>query len=84
MKNITNTLTLWKKDCDMSNKECKGCITYIEPSFDTRCGHNSIPNGKVCPCIECLVKPICDTPCDLFGSLYTTTIRSDMIEGDES
>jgi hypothetical protein len=43
-------------------KECKGC-SLIRLSF-VRCDFALKEEEELCPCIECLVKPMCEGSCD--------------------
>jgi len=43
---------------------CQGCtIIYI-------CNLPDIKNGTPCPCIECLVKPMCNHECNAFSEYW--------------
>ena len=64
----------------MRNRDlCKGC-RYYATEDDTMCGGDSIRNGEVCPCVECLIKPMCTSVCDLFA-IYIHNER--YTQGDE-
>ena len=41
-------------------KICEGCVVSIPSKcFGGTCKLKPVYNGKYCPCIDCLVKPIC-------------------------
>ena len=68
--NITNTLTLWSKDSDMSNENCEGCLIYeTAPNKDkikymvAFCG---LSKQGTCPCFNCIVKVMCHDACNRF------------------
>jgi hypothetical protein len=42
------------------NKTCKGCL------INEMCPITDYDSAYNCPCKECLVKPTCNDPCDLF------------------
>jgi len=52
---------------------CKGCATYVvqtittsnEVIIDIPCDIDVESGGKQCPCLTCIVKAICDIPCEL-------------------
>lgn len=48
---------------------CSGCLIYerylIEPNTYSEC-EGFIKKDTDCPCPHCLIKMICDVPCDLF------------------
>jgi hypothetical protein len=56
------------------NKECEGCKVYAE-----RDDNKAPPYCKMmahelsCPCPTCLVKMICEVPCDLFREKVVET-----------
>ena len=43
--------------------KCKGCAS-ITNFMD--CPYPPVKNGKLCPCLTCLVKSMCSNPCDEF------------------
>lgn len=48
--------------------ECKGCSSYNE-SEGLYCSLKPVYNQKQCPCLTCLVKPICmadDSECKIY------------------
>lgn len=45
------------------NEICKGCKSIIQ--FHS-CIVPPIKNGKICPCSICLVKTMCNEPCEEF------------------
>jgi len=49
----------------MTNKNsiCQGCMSVVQ--FPT-CDVPPIKDGKICPCALCLVKIMCDDPCEEF------------------
>ena len=47
------------------NEECKGCTTYHSEN-NNLCGLLPNLNGVVCPCVDCLIKAMCEKECDLF------------------
>ena len=64
---------LWiytNKGTNMNTNNCKGCRTYHE--LYPCC----IPIGVklLCPCVECIVKPICLTACQDFSD-YEDSVK---------
>jgi hypothetical protein len=61
----------------MKLNDCKGCRTY--ELYPCRILSTTIEKGikLLCPCIECLIKPICLIGCDDYdkyeGSIWTIT-----------
>ncbi len=54
--------------------KCEGCRSYED---DSGCGRNlqtDISDLCLCPCIICLVKGVCVTPCDDYWKYYWTII----------
>lgn len=47
-------------------KECEGCCLYEQA---IECKILEIYKGSKCPCIKCLVKPICENSCEDFMCL---------------
>lgn len=41
---------------------CKGCFTYS--NCDLQCSIKPITNGIRCPCSTCIIKMMCNEPCD--------------------
>jgi hypothetical protein len=52
------------------HKLCNGCVNLrINHKTTTPwCWEDVYPtyNGKQCPCVQCIVKPMCDSSCELF------------------
>ncbi|MFW9872215.1 MAG: hypothetical protein ACFFG0_03860 [Candidatus Thorarchaeota archaeon] len=62
---------------EIGSVACKGCYKYRTRSCYMRSGFFSLDNKPVnCPCIICLVKPMCLEVCDELGNysslLYNT------------
>ena len=63
-------------------EECKGCAILSEPHDPYVCTIRQKKLHKICPCIKCIIKPVCDTACkeqiDLvrFSQLETYTSNS--------
>jgi len=56
---------------------CKGCYIW-ENKVQANCGHNPFhekTNEVICPCIECLVKCVCnvDIDCLKYTEAFVTT-----------
>lgn len=50
-------------------KQCKGCRSYSQMVEKPSCSIRRIPyipEGLVCPCSICLVKGMCNKPCEEF------------------
>ena len=47
-------------------KECNGC-----PQIPSICNMITSGNHKICPCIECLVKPICREHCQEYMDIFS-------------
>jgi len=48
--------------------ECKGCLNYIEGSTFIKSSCSFRVNATaLCPCRNCLVKPMCEEPCDRYS-----------------
>lgn len=57
----------------LRRKLCKGCysyelyLKYTEEVADfPECSTKPIVGGKVCPCVSCLVKMVCENACNKF------------------
>ena len=50
---------------EQKNILCKSCDPYVR---NGGCWRRSVSNlwKKLCPCMECLIKPICKKDCKLF------------------
>jgi hypothetical protein len=48
---------------------CKGCLIY-EGLKDDVCFISQFVRHEECPCVHCLVKVVCDEPCDKFYFIY--------------
>ncbi len=52
------------------NKLCSGCLSYEEHKKDpdrcTKCP-GYVEKDIDCPCISCLIKVMCDFPCDMLN-----------------
>ena len=63
------------KKCGCQDKNCKGCKGYEDTKNSTsslNCGLVDYPwQMKICPCKLCLVKNICETPCEKFDNLFS-------------
>jgi len=46
--------------------ECKGCLLFNQA---IECKLLELYKADQCPCIICLVKPMCEEPCDAFNIL---------------
>jgi hypothetical protein len=68
---------------DMTNEEtrdflkCIGCIEFIKELQMCNSGlfpifYNDTGKKFVCPCIRCLLKGICMTPCSLLSDYYNS------------
>jgi hypothetical protein len=53
---------------------CEGCPERSDPTSNCYCSSDINIDGK-CPCINCIVKPICRTPCKPFGTYYRSYVR---------
>ncbi len=45
---------------------CKGCYTFM--SIHTDCPSELIKKSDKCPCAMCLIKGVCDTPCEEYSN----------------
>ena len=56
---------------ETGNKICKGCRTYTQKdNLETSALCDLRPHAHTnhwCPCLTCLVKSMCNDPCDEFG-----------------
>ena len=53
-------------------KLCEGCGMF-DPPYSCRDGGNPIFNERRCPCIDCLLKVMCDKVCEDFAKyMYET------------
>ena len=52
----------------MSESECKGCKTLGLMKDPYVC--DFIRHSDKCPCIECLIKPMCGTACKEYNAFY--------------
>ncbi len=55
----------------MKPDECDGCYSYFKGNICSGMAPIAedciyIENVSFCPCTECLIKTMCDTPCDNF------------------
>ena len=49
----------------MKIKDCKGCHSYHgKGHINTTCGTLPINKNEKCPCIDCLIKSVCDDRCE--------------------
>lgn len=49
--------------------ECKGCVTYDDDNNE--CLLDGINNVELCPCRTCIVKSMCNQPCDIYEQYQT-------------
>lgn len=62
----------------MNIKECEGCCSYVfSEDIDnitsySICGMHSKDFDKIptCPCVNCIVKMICNKPCDEYSTYF--------------
>jgi hypothetical protein len=47
---------------------CKGCI-FNDGDHNIQCKIKNDGKDKDCPCIKCIVLPMCNTPCSSFNEL---------------
>lgn len=50
---------------ELKHNECKGCLSLYEET----CSHGfdlNTPDKKTCPCVNCIVKIMCEEPCQKF------------------
>jgi hypothetical protein len=58
------------------DKYCHGCL--VGYNSDVYCSPRERGFEKNCPCVNCLIKPICDQPCekyDLFLFIVNAELR---------
>jgi len=48
-----------------NNEVCKGCLALRYSRGVISCSF-SIKDGKVCPCVNCIVKTMCNIGCEEF------------------
>lgn len=46
--------------------DCQGCTLYFSDEDYYGCELNPLYEENKCPCIECIIKMICDTNCNEF------------------
>lgn len=63
------------------NKEfCECCLCYtIDINYQDTC-LNYISKPEICPCINCLIKCVCDESCEKFMSFSRKNIKSKRIK----
>lgn len=47
-------------------KECEGCTML---SMGIECKVLELYEAENCPCLDCIVKPMCEDPCEDFNDL---------------
>ena len=58
-------------DKDLSKEAyCKGCYSYFVPVY---CRIMPKHGEEICPCVECLIKGICQIRCHEFKVYYSPT-----------
>lgn len=45
---------------------CKGCKSHYEKNYGKYCISKPIKGDVQCPCIECILKTICENECSQF------------------
>lgn len=45
---------------------CKGCYSNVASMCDHYCSYTKYSPNAECPCSECIVKVMCNDPCDKF------------------
>ena len=48
------------------NPSCEGCNTHSDEGPPNGCCYREYNEDNSCPCINCLVKMICNDPCDYY------------------
>jgi len=63
------------------NKACKGCYSFNEIKA---CMYSSPEISKNCPCTVCLIKGVCDHPCEEYikSDIHTLKLRYNKEEGE--
>ncbi len=69
----------------MSIKICRGCATYSDIEKLTKnykhgtveCNIKPSHRGLICPCSECLVKTMCQEPCDRLDKYKDIFVNDD-------
>lgn len=51
---------------EMDDKLCEGCRTYYHATYPT-CLWKPVHGKHTCPCVTCILKPVCNMTCDLYG-----------------
>lgn len=69
----------WKRRCLLMNN-CKGCRTYMirkerSPNDSARCRPDMV---NTCPCISCIVKPMCTKECKEYADIREQRIKKDL------
>lgn len=60
----------------MHSRYCSGCFKIKDQcSILTNCKISYIQR---CPCIDCIVKPVCDTYCDLRAKLFQDLVVNEI------
>jgi len=49
---------------------CKGCLSFevVDNSPIASCAVLYERDGMICPCIDCVIKMVCETPCEDFDN----------------
>jgi hypothetical protein len=66
--------------------KCSGCNSFVysyslKKELCKQIVFQNVPEKIIdCPCQNCLVKPVCSTPCDLFYEAHQIGIYKDKIK----
>jgi len=65
------------------NKHCNGCLTNSEYVHSgPHCGMMSFNDKGECPCVNCIIKMMCETLCQDFFHFKTKMEEKDAYEKD--
>lgn len=63
-------------------EECKGCQALGGDEFCTNGLDQNMPKDYQCPCLNCIVKVVCQNECGAFLN-YVKTYRPDIVRMKE-
>ncbi len=59
-----------------NNNECKGCL------IEGLCGYKHAAKIKKCPCVICLIKGVCRSPCEGYTQ-FMVIVNKEIDEGND-
>jgi hypothetical protein len=58
----------------MTHKYCNGCYSILFSDIFNECTFHPYNDNGNCPCTKCIIKMMCDDPCDDFSSFRLNTL----------